>query len=156
MSARPATRLFLDSNVLTRGIISPWSFDHALLKLCASRIHKMVLAEIVKLEVENNLLSLIYKAGSQFSDIILSDYDRFIKEAAPEIIPAPSASEVTKARRLIRHRADVPVLLSAMKSHPDWLITHNKKHFTQQVALRTGLRIADPEEFFRSFHQTQI
>lgn len=72
------------------------------------------------------------------------------------MIPAPSASEVAKARRLIRHRADVPVLLSAMKSNPDWLITHNKRHFTQQAARRTGLRIADAEEFFRSFHQTQI
>jgi hypothetical protein len=116
----------------------------------------MILAEIVKMEVENNLLNLTYKAGSQFTDRILSDYDRFLREAAPEIISAPSASEVAAARRLIRHLADVPVLLSAIKSHPDWLITHNKRHFTRQVARRTGLRIADPEEFFRFFHQAQI
>ncbi len=42
---------------------------------------------------------------------------------------------------LIRHVADVPVLLFAMASKPDWLLTHNKKHLTQTVAQRTSLRI---------------
>lgn len=119
MSKRSAVRLFLDSNVLTRGIISPWSFDHALLKLCAARIHRLVLAEVVRLEVENNLLNLTSRAGSEFLDLILSDYDKFIQEASPEIVPVPTKIEVTAARRLIRHQADVPVLISAIKSRPD-------------------------------------
>jgi AbrB family looped-hinge helix DNA binding protein len=44
-SAGPATltqerrvRLFLDSNVLTGGIVSPWGLDRAVLALCAARI----------------------------------------------------------------------------------------------------------------------
>jgi hypothetical protein len=45
--------------------------------------------------------------------------------------------------------ADVPVLLSAIASKPDWLLTHNTKHFTNAVAQRTGLRIATPADFFR-------
>jgi len=48
-----------------------------------------------------------------------------------------------------RHEADVPVLLSAIASRPDWLLTHNTKHFTA-AAERTGLRIATPVAFFRS------
>jgi hypothetical protein len=51
---------------------------------------------------------------------------------------------------LIRHDADVPVLLSAMASKPDWLLTHKTKHFTKVVAQRTALRIATPAEFFRA------
>ncbi|SRR6266567_4868414 len=46
-----------------------------------------------------------------------------------------SASSVQSSRHLIRHAADVPVLLSAMASKPDWLLTHNIKHFTQAVIL---------------------
>jgi RHS repeat-associated protein len=42
------------------------------------------------------------------------------------------------------------VLLSAMASKPDWLLTHNTRHFTQLVAARTGLRVAAPAEFFRT------
>jgi hypothetical protein len=51
---------------------------------------------------------------------------------------------------LIRHAPDVPVLLSAMAAKPDWLLTHNMKHFTQAVAVRCGLRIATPVEFFET------
>jgi hypothetical protein len=50
---------------------------------------------------------------------------------------------------MFRHAANVPILLSAIASKPDWLLTHNTKHFTQAVAKRTGLRIATPAEFFR-------
>jgi hypothetical protein len=37
-----------------------------------------------------------------------------------------------------------------MASKPDWLLTHNAKHFTKAVAHRTALRIATPAEFFRA------
>jgi hypothetical protein len=53
-------------------------------------------------------------------------------------------------RHLIRHAADVPVLLSAIARIPDWLLTQNTRHFTKGVAERTGLRIATPAEFFRA------
>jgi hypothetical protein len=54
---------------------------------------------------------------------------------------------------LIAHAADVPVLLSAMQSKPDWLLTHNTKHFTPQVAKRTGLQVGIPIAFFRFLSQ---
>jgi hypothetical protein len=44
------------------------------------------------------------------------------------------------SRRLIRREADVRVLLSAMGSKPDWLLTHNTKHFTK--GLRNAQRCA--------------
>jgi hypothetical protein len=83
-------QLFLDSNVLTGGIVAPWGLDKAVLSLCAARICRLVLAE------------------------------------------------------------DVPVLLSAMQSHPDWLLTHNTAHFTPAVAARTGLQIATPRAFIQA------
>ena len=49
---------------------------------------------------------------------------------------------------------DVPVLLSAIASSPDWVLTHNTKHFTQAVAKRTGLRIATPVEFFQALSKS--
>jgi len=49
-------RLFLDSNVLTGGIVSRWGLDKATLSLCAARVCRLVLAEVVRDEVEENLL----------------------------------------------------------------------------------------------------
>jgi hypothetical protein len=66
------------------------------------------------------------------------------------LIPYPNADSVHANRHLIRHAPDVPVLLSAMAAKPDWLLSHNTKHFTQAVAQRTGLRIATPAEFFKT------
>jgi hypothetical protein len=60
------------------------------------------------------------------------------------------STAVRNARNMIRHEADVPVLLSAIAAQPDWLLSHNIKHFTPAVAQRTGLRIATPMQFFRT------
>ena len=59
MSEAGPLRLFLDSNVLTGGIVAPWGLDKAVLSLCAARICRLVLAEIVRQEIEENLLGHI-------------------------------------------------------------------------------------------------
>src|SRR2546428_7403616 len=67
-------RLFLDSNVLIKGFVAPWSFDRVVLKYCAARLHQMVYAEPVKIEVERFLLNY---SDSHGADWLLEDYDRF-------------------------------------------------------------------------------
>jgi predicted nucleic acid-binding protein len=143
-------RLFLDSNVLTGGIVSSWGLDKATLSLCAAKVCKLVLAEAVRDEVEENLLLHAERLPLLDADRLVEDYRRLIKLTSPELVPYPEKQLVQSSRSLIRHAADVPVLLSAMASKPDWLLTHNTKHFTKAVAQRTALRIATPAEFFRT------
>jgi hypothetical protein len=151
MSRKKPLWLFLDSNVLTGGILSDWGLDRAVLSLCAARICRMVLAEYVREEVENNLLGRAAAFSPEEADQLIEAYAGLVKLARPEIVPLPSARELAASRRLIAHAADVPALLSAMQSKPDWLLTHNAKRFTQQVAKRTGLQIGTPVEFFREW-----
>lgn len=150
MTTRRKIRLFLDSNVLTGGIVSPWGLDKAALSLCAARVCKLVLGEVVRDEVEENLLLHAERLPALVGEELIEHYRRLIKLTNPEIVPYPRDNLVHSSRHLIRHAADVPVLLSAMASAPDWLLTHNTRHFTQAVAQRTGLRIATPAEFFRT------
>jgi Predicted nucleic acid-binding protein, contains PIN domain len=149
VSSRQRIRLFLDSNVLTGGIVSPWGLDKAVLSLCAAKVCKLVLAEVVRDEVEENLLMQAQRLESIDGEQLIEDYRRLIELANPELIPYRAKSTVLLSRHLIRHEADVPVLLSAIAGKPDWLLTHNIKHFTKTVAQRTSLRIATPAEFFR-------
>jgi predicted nucleic acid-binding protein len=142
-------RLFLDSNVLTGGIVSAWGLDKATLSLCAAGVCKLVLAEVVRDEVEENLLRHAQRLSASAGDHLIDDYRRLIKLTKPESVPYPQQHDVHCNRHLIRHQADVPVLLSAMASKPDWLLTHNTKHFTKAVAERTSLRIATPAGFFK-------
>ena len=148
MNARRRIRLFLDSNVLTGGIVSPWGLDKAILSLCAAKVCKLVLAEVVRDEVEENLLVHAERLPFHDADQLLKDYHRLIKLTDPELVPYPDVALVRSSRHLIRHESDVPVLLSAMASKPDWLLTHNTRHFTKAVAQRTALPIATPAEFF--------
>jgi predicted nucleic acid-binding protein len=150
VTSQQRIRLFLDSNVLTAGIISPWGLDKATLSLCAARVCKLVLAEVVRDEVEENLLLHAERLPSIDAGQLIEDYRRLIRLTNPELVPYPSKDQVRSSRHLIRHAADVPVLLSAMASKPDWLLTHNTRHFTNAVAQRTSLRIATPREFFQA------
>jgi predicted nucleic acid-binding protein len=150
VASRRRIRLFLDSNVLTGGIVSPWGLDKAALSLCAARLCRLVLAEVVRDEVEQNLLLHAERLPSLEADKLIEHYRRLIKLTTPEVVPYPDELLVRSSRHLIRHEADVPVLLSAISSRPDWLLTHNTKHFTKAVAKRAGVRVATPAEFFRT------
>jgi len=143
-------RLFLDSNVLTGGIVSPWGLDKATLSLCAARVCRLVLADVVRDEVEENLLLHAQRLPALYADQLIEDYRVLLKLTNPEVVAYPDKDMVRSSRHLIRHAADVPVLLSAITSKPDWLLTHNTKHFTKAVAERTSLRIATPADFFRA------
>jgi hypothetical protein len=142
--------LFLDSNVLIGGIVSPWCLDKAVLSLCASRICRLVLAEVVRDEVEEAILLRSGALSPSEAEQVIADYRKLIALTDPELVPYPDVERVRSNRHLIRHLADVPALLSAMASAPDWLLTHNTKHFTQDVARRAGLRIATPTAFFQA------
>lgn len=143
-------RLFLDSNVITGGLVALWGLDKAVLSLCAARICKLVLADAVSDEVEDNLLVRAAGLALGDGDRVMEDYRRLLGLTRPEQVPYPNDDLVNSSQHLIRHAADVPVLLSAIASKPDWLLTNNTKHFTKAVAQRTGLRIATPAEFFRA------
>ena len=118
------------------GIVSPWGLDKAALSVCAARLCKLVLAQIVRDEVEENLLLHAERLPSLEGDKLIEHYRRLVKLTDPEMVPYPEEALVRSSLHLIRHTADVPVILSAMASKPDWLLTHNTKHFTQVVAIR--------------------
>jgi hypothetical protein len=135
---------------LTGGIVAPWGLDKAVLSLCAARICRLVLAEVVRLEVEENLLHHAAALPPPEAEQVLADYGMLLTLTRPESVSLPDVEAVVQAHALIRHAADVPVLLSALRSQPDWLLTHNTAHFTPAVARRTGLRIATPRAFFQA------
>jgi hypothetical protein len=111
---------------------------------------QLVLAQAVRDEVEEYLLTHTKRLSTADADQVIEDYRRLIDLMHPQLVRYPAEELVRKSRHLIRHASDVPVLLSAIAGKPDWVLTHNTKHFTKEVARRTGLRIATPTMFFRT------
>jgi predicted nucleic acid-binding protein len=123
-------KLLLDSNILTDGLFSRFGLSKAVLALCASKTCRLVLSEWVKIEVERNILKKVGVIEEAEVEQLIEDYQGFLKLARPIKIPLAEESRVFANRSLIRHFADVPVVLAAMDAQADWLITRNRQHFT--------------------------
>jgi hypothetical protein len=143
-------RLFVDSNVLVGGIVSSWGLDNAVLQLCAARVCQLVLAEVVRDEVEEVLLGGEPALAAADATQIGEDFHRLLALTRPEVIPYPAMDRMRAHRHLTPLLSDAAMLLSAIESQPDWLLTHNTKHFPKGLCRRSGLRIATPAEFFQT------
>ena len=68
---------------------------------------------------------------------LIDDYALALKLIAPERLDRITKEEFKAYRHLIRFMGnDVPVLVTAIKAKPDWLVTANVEHFDEDVALR--------------------
>jgi predicted nucleic acid-binding protein len=139
-------RVFVDSNVLIEGLFAPWSASRAILILARAGVFRLVLSPYVEAEVERALLKRLARDSEEGSRLI-DDYALALKLLAPERTERITREEFDSHRSLIRHINDVPVLVTAIKAQPDWLVTANTEHFNADVAARTGLQIAAPREF---------
>lgn len=141
-------KLLLDSNILTDGLLSRFGLSKAVLAICAAGTCKLVLSEWVRIEVERNILKKTGVLSEDEVEQLIEDYQGFLKLARPIKVPIAEESRVISNRSLIQHFPDVPVVLAAMDARADWLITRNRQHFTNDVAKKSGIRIASPSEFF--------
>lgn len=139
-------RVFVDSNVIIEGLFAPWSAPRAILILARARLFRIVLSPYVEMEVERALLARLGRDEREGSRLI-DDYALALELLEPERLDRISREEFDAHRGLIRHLNDVPVLVTAIKARPDWLVTSNREHFDDEVAARTGLRIVTPHEF---------
>jgi predicted nucleic acid-binding protein len=144
-------RVFPDSNVLIEGLFAPWSASRAILILARARVFRMVLSPYVQEEVERALLNRLASSEAEGSCVI-DDYALALTLLAPELTARITREEFDQCRPLIHHIHDVPVLATAVQARPDWLVTSNTAHFTQEVAARTGPRIVTPHEFLAKYH----
>lgn len=149
-TSKSPIRVFVDSNVLIEGLFSPWSNSRAILVLARSGLFRLVLSPYVEDEVEGVLLRR-FAADDQGGGRLIDDYARALDLLDPERLERVTRSELDAHRAFIRHQHDVPVLVTAIKARPDWLVTSNTEHFSPAVAARTGLRIVTPHQFLRSF-----
>lgn len=82
---------------------------------------------------------------------MIDDYALALYLLAPERAETVTRTEIEAHRTLIRHMNDVPVLVTAIKAKPDWLVTANVEHFSPEVAKRIGLKIVTPYQFLQMF-----
>ena len=93
-------RVFLDSGVLLEGLLAPWSASRAVLILSRRKVFKIILAEYVRGEVEENLLELLESDASLGNEII-NAYSTLLRLLEPESISLPTMQEIAEPARWV-------------------------------------------------------
>jgi hypothetical protein len=89
-------------------------------------------------ETERALARKVPRALVHYREALRSTGMRIVRDSPPELVETHED--------IITHQADVPIVVAAMKAKPDYLVTHNRRHFIDDpsVAARSGLRIGTP------------
>ena len=111
MGLTPRLRVFVDANILIRGITFP-RYPYEVLRLAAQ--HKIIL--IVS-------PSVLADARHYLTALYLPKLDALLAIAAVEIAADPTAEEVSAHHNLVRDFKDVPVVLAAARAHVDYLVS---------------------------------
>ena len=134
----PEIDFFLDSSALMSGMISATGAARALLLLSEDGKLNLIVSEQVIAEIERNLARKAPKVLPYARDMI--------RQARIRILPDPSPQAIEPCRDWIAHAADLPILVAAAEARVDFLVTLNRRHFTDDagVAQKSGLHIGTP------------
>jgi len=131
----PKPDLFLDSSALFAGVVSADGAARALLLLGEAGLVTITVSEQVVAETERALARKVPHALAYYREALRSSGLRIMRDPLPE--------EVAPHRDIVAHQADVPIVVAAMKAKVNYLVSFNRRHFTDDpgVAARSGLRI---------------
>jgi len=152
---RPAPlRLFLDAGIFIDGFFNRWGTCKGVLILTTLRTHfRAVMADPIADECARALRAKTANLPIEEAQTIRDGVDGWTKIARPKQAPWPSDAEMLAHAGLlsaVRHRNDMPSVVAAVLERPDWVLSTNTDHWNQDLAARTGLRVATPLDFLLS------
>ena len=134
-------RVFLDSNVILSGLLSDKGAPRTILDLLTLKLPFLVgsTGRYNLIEIERNLKKKMPE--------ILSVYKRYLPKLNLKIISLPRPEELREFSGKITDK-DVPVLVSAIRSKTDFLVTGDKQHFQKLKSQGDySFKIVTPSEF---------
>jgi predicted nucleic acid-binding protein len=141
---KKVVRVFLDSNVILSGLLSERGAPRIMLDLLSLGLPFLMGAtgRYNLIEIERNLKK---KMPS-----LLFLYKAYLPKLNLKVIPLPRPEEVRDFSGQIAEK-DIPVLISAIRSKADFLVTGDKQHFGKMKELdKYPFHILTPSEFIDS------
>ncbi len=137
-------KVFLDSNVILSGLLSERGAPRILLDLLSLRLPFLIgsTGRYNLIEIERNLKK---KMPS-----LLVLYKVYLPKLNLKVIPLPRPEDVRNFSGQIAEK-DIPVLISAIRSKAELLVTGDKKHFGKMRELdKYPIHVVTPSEFIDS------
>jgi uncharacterized protein len=141
---KKVVRVFLDSNVILSGLLSERGAPRIILDLLSLGLPFLTGAtgRYNLIEIERNLKK---KMPS-----LLFLYKAYLPKLNLKVIPLPRPEEVRDFSGQIALK-DIPVLVSALRSKVDFLVTGDKQHFGKMKELdKYPFHVVTPSEFIDS------
>ena len=154
-------RLFLDTGVILEGCFGRWGASKGVLILATERgLYTVVLVEAVERELQRSVAyTLPPSVPREARDAAAEQVSGWLQRVRIERWPLPSAEVIERhapvLMPVLRHRNDLPAVVSAVQARPDWVISANQEHWSDVLAERTGLRIVTPREFLGRLRPVQ-
>jgi predicted nucleic acid-binding protein len=141
---KKVVRVFLDSNVILSGLLSERGAPRIILDLLSLRLPFLIgsTGRYNLIEIERNLKK---KMPS-----LLFLYKVYLPKLNLKVIPLPRPEDIRDFSGQIAEK-DIPVLISAIRSKADFLVTGDKQHFGKMKELdKYPFHVLTPSEFIDS------
>ena len=137
-------RVFIDTNVLIAGLLSPAGASAAIRDLGETEEILLVLSRQVLVEADRVI-------STKFP-LFLDRYRIFIKNLNPLLAEDPLAAQIQEAEAVIHDPDDAPILAVVKRARVDYLVTLDTRHFhTPKVRAFLPIPILTPAEFLTAF-----
>jgi predicted nucleic acid-binding protein len=133
---------FLDSNVILSGLLSEGAPHHA-------RPAKPRTSVSYGCDRRYNLIEIERNLKKKMPDLLFL-YKAYLFKLNLQVIPLPRPEEVRDFSGQIAEK-DIPVLISAIRSKVDFLVTDDKQHFGKMKEIgKYPFHVVTPSEFLDS------
>jgi predicted nucleic acid-binding protein len=141
---KKVVRVFLDSNVILSGLLSERGAPRIMLDLLS-----LGLPFLMGATGRYNLIEIERNLKKKMPDLLFL-YKAYLPKLNLKIIPLPRPEEVRDFSGQIAEK-DIPVLISAIRSKVDFLVTGDKQHFGKMKELdKYPFHVVTPSEFLDS------
>jgi predicted nucleic acid-binding protein len=132
--------LFIDSSALFPMLTSAKGASNAILSLAEAGAITITISEQVVIETERAIARKLPRA--------LPYYREALRKTNVRIVPTPTADEIAPYEDIIADPTDVPIVVAAMRTGVDYLVTFNRRHFLDDpsVAQRAGIPMGMPAD----------
>lgn len=144
--------LFADSNVLIEALLIPQSAAYVVAEIVARGVFDMATCQICVTDTEDAILGKLGKKPEDL-DQVITNWEKLKIDLRLIVLEDPDMATVQATRDkylgVMRHKADIPVLATAlaMKPPPHVILSGNRDHFNPKVEERCGIKICSCQEF---------
>ena len=141
---KKVVRVFLDSNVILSGLLSERGAPRIILDVLSLR-----LPFLIGLTGRYNLIEIERNLKNKMPSLLFL-YKAYLPKLNLKVIPLPRPEDIRDFSGQIAEK-DIPVLISAIRSKVDFLVTGDKQHFGKMKELdKYPFHVVTPSEFIDS------